>query len=208
MISDAGMNEFHRVGSAAEDSEDTTPSERAAPRFAWWHPQSSDLGRWEAARRAHVRRNDRWARPTRGAEEPRIVRPAPPRAPSVFAALGPAFAPVDPPTPHALARRVQAQPPAPAGPPPSTAAAAGATKPPRPAAAAAARDGRRARFYHGAPGAGLVEGASAASSVMAATAARAFCADRLRTGLVLVTSMSVCSFKLLISKDNLDKLSP
>ena len=32
------------VGSAAE--EDTTPSEREAPaRFAWWHPQSADLGR-------------------------------------------------------------------------------------------------------------------------------------------------------------------
>ena len=31
------------VGSAAED---TTPSEREAPaRFAWWHPQSADLGR-------------------------------------------------------------------------------------------------------------------------------------------------------------------
>ena len=27
-------------------AEDTTPSEREAPqRFAWWHPQSADLGR-------------------------------------------------------------------------------------------------------------------------------------------------------------------
>ena len=40
------------VGSAAEDSEDTTPSEREAPqRFAWWHPQSADLGRRAEARR-------------------------------------------------------------------------------------------------------------------------------------------------------------
>ena len=53
------------VGSAAEDSEDTTPSEREAPaRFAWWHPQSADLGRRAEARRQHARRNDLWARPT------------------------------------------------------------------------------------------------------------------------------------------------
>ena len=41
------------VGSAAED---TTPSEREAPaRFAWWHPQSADLGR-----RAEARRHRAW----------------------------------------------------------------------------------------------------------------------------------------------------
>ena len=40
------------VGSAAED---TTPSEREAPqRFAWWHPQSADLGR-RAERRDQLR---------------------------------------------------------------------------------------------------------------------------------------------------------
>ena len=40
-------------------AEDTTPSEREAPqRFAWWHPQSADLGRRAEARRQHARRND------------------------------------------------------------------------------------------------------------------------------------------------------
>ena len=90
------------VGSAAED---TTPSEREAPaRFAWWHPQSADLGRRAEARRQHARRNDLWARPT-ACEAPIIPRPLPPRSTSaVFAVIdGPVFAPVDPPTPHALA---------------------------------------------------------------------------------------------------------
>ena len=87
------------VGSAAED---TTPSEREAPqRFAWWHPQSADLGRRAEARRQHARRNDLWARPT-ACEAPIIPRPLPPPSTStVFAVIdGPVFAPVDPPTPH------------------------------------------------------------------------------------------------------------
>ena len=87
------------VGSAAED---TTPSEREAPqRFAWWHPQSADLGRCAEARRQHARRNDLWARPAAG-EAPIIPRPLPPPSTStVFAVIdGPVFAPVDPPTPH------------------------------------------------------------------------------------------------------------
>ena len=95
------------VGSAAED---TTPSEREAPaRFAWWHPQSADLGRRAEARRQHARRNDLWARPT-AREAPVIPRPLPPPSTStVFAVIdGPVFAPVDPPTPHALARRATA----------------------------------------------------------------------------------------------------
>ena len=117
------------VGSAAED---TTPSEPA--RFAWWHPQSADLGRRAEARRQHARRNDLWARPAAG-EAPIIPRPLPPPSTStVFAVIdGPVFAPVDPPTPHALARRAAAPPPPPPV-EPSTAAAAGATKPPAVAA--------------------------------------------------------------------------
>ena len=59
-------------------AEDTTPSEREAPqRFAWWHPQSADLGRRAEARRQHARRNDLWARPT-ACEAPIIPRPLPP----------------------------------------------------------------------------------------------------------------------------------
>ena len=60
-----------------------------------------------------------------------IRRPLPPPSAScVFAVLdGPVFAPVDPPTRHALARRATA-PPAPVE--PSTAAASSETKPPVP----------------------------------------------------------------------------
>ena len=117
------------VGSAAEDSEREAPQ-----RFAWWHPQSADLGRRAEARRQHARRNDLWARPT-ACEAPIIPRPLPPPStPAVFAVIdGPVFAPVDPPTPHALARRAAAAPPPPPV-EPSTAAAAGATKPPTVAA--------------------------------------------------------------------------
>ena len=67
------------VGSAAED---TTPSEREAPqRFAWWHPQSADLGRRAEARRQHARRNDLWARPM-----PRTVNGTGHTGPSEFCA--------------------------------------------------------------------------------------------------------------------------
>jgi len=90
------------VGSAAED---TTPSEREAPqRFAWWHPRSADLGRHKARREEHARRNDIWARSPAQEEAPVIRRPLPPPSAScVFAVIdNPPFAPVDPPTRHAL----------------------------------------------------------------------------------------------------------
>ena len=89
------------VGSAAED---TTPSEREAPaRFAWWHPQSADLGRRAEARRQHARRNDLWVRPA-ACEAPIIPRPLPPPSTRGVSPVidGPVFAPVDPPTPHNL----------------------------------------------------------------------------------------------------------
>ncbi len=114
------------VGSAAED---TTPSEREAPqRFAWWHPRSADLGRHKARREEHARRNDLWARSPAQEEAPVIPRALPPPSAScVFAVLdGPVFAPVDPPTRHALARRARPPPPPVE---PSTAAASSETKP-------------------------------------------------------------------------------